>query len=183
MVEDRCDRVVDAHHVPDLAAPHACRVDDVLSQDRALLGFEFPAGTRALDSKDPVVGDDGCAALASSPRIGVDGAVGIEVAFVRVEEAASEPVGIDDRYEVDDLVNVEKPGTLVPHHFVPGDLGLEPAHALGSARELDAARELESDVDAALLSNLRVHGDRVALKGSDDGVIVDGMEPPGCMPT
>ena len=69
------------------------------------------------------------------------------------------------------------------HHFVPGDLGLEPAHALGSARELDAARELEPDVDAALFCNLRVHGDCVALKGSDDGVIIDGMEPPGCMPT
>ncbi|CAB4750370.1 unannotated protein [freshwater metagenome] len=182
-MQDWGNRVVDADHVPDLAPPHSGSVDHVLGENRPLLGLELPASPRALDPEDSVVSDDGCSAFPRGTGVGIHRPVGIEISLVRVEEAAGEPIGIDDRHEVDDLFDVEKSGTLVPHHLVPCNLGLEPAHALGSARELDATRELEPDVDATLLGNLRVHRDRVALECSHDGVVVDRVEPAGCMPT
>jgi hypothetical protein len=84
---------------------------------------------------------------------------------MRVEEARpARPSGFSDWDEVDDLIDVHQPGTLVAHHRVPGDLSLQPAHALLGAGQLDPTRRALRPMSTPLwAATLGVHLDRVAL--------------------
>ena len=108
VVGHRRDGVVDAHHAAHPAGPQPGGVDHVLGHHGPEFGIEPPEAVgRAGEVEHPVVQHHVGPTVASGRGVSVGGAVGVEVALVRVEQPAHKPFGRHDRHEVDNLVNVE----------------------------------------------------------------------------
>ena len=168
---------VDADHLPDPAGPQPPRVDDVLGDDRPLLGLQPPLPRGELRHRQhAVVLHDVGPSLPGRHRVGVGGAVRVQVPLVGVEQRTGQPRRVDDRAQLGRLARGQQV-CVGAHRPVPGQLGPQPLPPSSRAGQLQPARQVEPRPLAALGLDLRVHLDRVLLQPGDGGVGVDRMEP------
>jgi hypothetical protein len=183
VVLHRRHRQVDPGHQPDLLGPESGGVDNMLGDDRALLGHHVPAALGPRVQLDhPVAQDDVGAAFLGGPGIGVGGAVGIEVSLIRVVEAADHVRQVGDRVEVADLVRCQQSGLLHAHGLEDRPGGFQPLPALRLRGDADPAGHVHADGLAALRLDLLVELDRVGLQGGDVRIRVQRVEAGGRVP-
>ena len=178
----RHDGNVHAGHGPHFPGPEPGRVDDVLTLDVSLVGNDGPGAVRLVHQVlDHRVHVDLGAALARSPGQRLGRAVGIDVAFVAVEQPTDDVGGVHDRAELDDLVRCQQMAVDTEHLvfcvFVSNVLP-----ALLGCRHLDAAGEVHADVLPADLLHLPVHRYAIGLQPRYIGIAVHGVKAAGGMP-
>lgn len=84
-------RQLQADHAPDFTRPQAARVHDMIGVDGAVFGNHIPGAVAArFEIDDPVLAHDLGAAELCGFRISMRHAVGVDVAFDRVEQRADE---------------------------------------------------------------------------------------------
>ena len=175
-------RQVEARHATHAPRPKTRRVHHVLRDDAPLLGDHVPVAVGPLLQIEHAVAQDEIGAAA--PRGDGEGmrrAMCVDIAFVRVVEAALESRRIDERAHLADLFGRDEARRHV-HGLVHGALGLEHLPALFGGGEADAARHVHADALAALSLDLIVEPDGVALQRGDVRVVVERVETRGRMP-
>ena len=176
MVRHRHHRQVEADHAPDTLRPKTRCVHDMLGDDAALFGDDVPLPVGPLLQVEHAVAQDQIRAAA--PRgdgEGVRRAMRIDIAFVRVVEAALEPGRIDERTHLADLLGRDEARRHV-HGLVHRALGFQHLPALVGGGEAHAARHVHADTLAALALDLVVEPDGVALQRGDVRVVVERVE-------
>ncbi len=176
MVLHRRDRQVDAYHVSHFARPQPRRVDHVLRRDRSLLRNDGPMPIRQWpQGQHAIAQDDLRAAFLGSARIGMGSTVRVHVAFVRVVESSLKVRDVDDRAQLLDLFGRHQTRFHF-HGFVHGALGLQHLPPLWRRRQADAAGHVHADALAALLLDLLIEADGIALQCGDIRIIVECVE-------
>ena len=85
LMRHRQQRQIDARHRPHFARPKPARVYQMLGDDRALFGHNFPRPVSArICLQYPVVQDNFRAAHLGGLRIGMRGAVGVQMPIQRI---------------------------------------------------------------------------------------------------
>ena len=135
-----------------------------------------------VEREHPVGLDHLGAPLACRPRVGVGGAIAVEVAFVRVEECTQQAGRIDDRDHRRGLLRGKQVRVGMARAAHPREFRLEPAPPLRGAGELQAAGHPESYALAALFLDLGIEADRVLLQRGDPSVGVDCVKTASCVP-
>ena len=182
LVLHREHRQLEPGHAADLARPQPAGIDDMLGDERALVGDDVPGavGPR-LRLDDPGVPIDLGALDARRLGIGVGDAGWVDVAFERVVERADEVALVHEREHLRRLVDrdhlhVEAEVPRPRHHH------LEEIVPLGRAGEHQPGR----DVDAAGLAgdrlDLLVKVDGVGLELGDVRIAVDRVHAAGRVP-
>ena len=142
------DRDVESHHGTDLRGVVAGGVDDVLADDAALLGDDFPSTVgQCVHVGDAVVPDDLRTQLASTLRQGIGGTGGVGPAVVRrpqrgldVVDVLHERIELANFVSADDLVLDTEPIQLgadltVPEHVLVGDCEPQGTAAVPARRQ------------------------------------------------
>ena len=142
------DRDVESHHGTDLRGVVAGGVDDVLADDAALLGDDFPSTVgQCVHVGDAVFPDDLRTQLASTLRQGIGGTGGVGPAVVRrpqrgldVVDVLHERIELANFVSADDLVLDTEPIQLgadltVPEHVLVGDCEPQGTAAVPARRQ------------------------------------------------
>ena len=176
VVRHRHHRKVEADHAPDAPRPKTRCVHDMLGDDAALFGDDVPLAVGALpEIKNPVAQHEIRAAAPRGDGEGMRRAMRIDIAFMRVVEAALEPGRIDQRAHLADLFGRDEACVHV-HGLVHRALGFQHLPALVGGGKAHAARHVHADTLAALALDLVVEPDGVALQRGDVRVVVERVE-------
>ena len=169
-------------HAPDFTRPEAGGIDDMLGANLALVGDHPPGAVLKLDEiLDLGVQLDLGAVLLRRPGIGMGGAVGIEMALMRIENRADELVGIEQRHHLMRLAGGDQ-HRLAAGIFALGEQRFHPVEALAGGRQHQARGHVQADILAGIVLDLLVEVDGVFLQLGDVRIAVDGVHAAGGMP-
>ena len=167
LVLDRDHRHVD----PDHAAGRPCEIpgrrDDVLADDVALVGRNLPfAAWPPLDRDHGRMAVDLRPALARRPRQGLGQVGGLDIAVLGMLDRADDSV---DVAKWPDLLDLLRRQELDRDAYRRGDAGVIVifVHPVASAGEADVGDLAQADVEAALLFECPIEGDRILVDLSD----------------
>ena len=171
-----------AGHRSHFARPQASRVDHVLALDVSLVGDHRPGRVGALRQVFHLgVEIDFRTGLSRGDGHRLRGAVGIDVAFVAVEQSADHVARVHDRAQPPDVLGREK-FTLNAEHAVARVLVANHFPARFCRRDLYAAGHVHAGVLPADFLDFLVDGDSVRLQPRDIEVGVHRVEAAGGVP-
>ena len=174
----RRDRQIDADHAADLLGPEAAGIDDMLGDDRALLGDDVPAAVgAACSSSTRLCTITSAPRFLRAPRHRPAWCRRVDIALVGVVQAA---IDASTRRMIgqSSLISsgVIRRASSMPMVWNTAVGRLQPLPAIGRAGDVDAAGHVQADRLAALLLELLVEVDRIGLQGRDVGVGVERVE-------
>ena len=169
----------DAHHTPHASRPKTCGIDDVQGVEATFFGDDVPAAIGSLlQVEHAIAQDDIRAALAGGDCERVGRTVGIDVAFVCIEESALQTARVDEWAHLADFFGRDQ-SRLHLHGLVHGARGFEHLPALLGSGEADTARHVHADVLTAFALDIFVETDGVALQRRDVRIVVERVKT-GC---
>ena len=175
-------RQLDADHAADLACPQTTGIYDVLALDHALVGDDAPGAVRLLFQRlDLGLYFDGGAAQTRGLGVGVGGAAGVQMAFVRVEQGAQKVFLFNEGEIVHGFLDRDDFG-LHAQVAATRHRHLQKLHALGCVGQHDAGRLVQAAALAGDAFELFVQGHGVALQHGHIRVAIEGVETTGCVP-